>query len=87
MLFMATHIDTRETGSITDDAHQVALRQVLSDAGKNGVVIHGVYVSESGRTVYFLYEANNADQVAAVFDPIRVFGRMESVPVINRLEL
>ena len=83
MLFMATH--TQKTRLPHDAEQEAAFRQVLSNAGKNGVVMRGMYVNTS--TAYFLFEADNTDQIAKVFDPIRDYGHIESAPVVDRLEL
>ena len=87
MLFMATHIELSGAALIPEAERQTAFQQVLSNASQRGVVIHGLYVNELDYTAYFLFEADNARQIAAVFDPILAFGHLESVPVVDRLEL
>jgi hypothetical protein len=87
MLFMATHSSTQKTSPVHDAERQAAIRQVLSNAGQNGVVMRGIYVNAPTHTMYFLFEADTADQIERVFAPIVHFGHVESVPVIDRLEL
>ncbi len=87
MLFMATYTATQKTGSVHEAERQAALQQVLSNTGQNGVVMRGMYVNEPAHTVYFLFEADTTDQIEAVCAPMLGFGRIESMPVIDRLEL
>lgn len=80
MLMMATYTGAHEMGD-------AAYHQVLSNASKTGVCMRGVYVNLPARTVYFLFEADDPEQIAAVFQPILSCGQIESVPVIDRLAL
>lgn len=87
MLYMATHTDTRAASRLAERERQAAFRQVLSNAGKNGVVIHGMYMNQQGYTVFFLFEADSPDQIESVFDPLLAFGAIESVPVTSQLDI
>jgi hypothetical protein len=87
MLFMATHTAAPETSIIRDSDRYIAFQQVLSNAGKTGVIMRGMYVNAPAQIVYFLFEADNADQIADIFKPILDFGHIESVPVVDRLAL
>jgi hypothetical protein len=87
MLIMAKHTHTSETCSTQDKERQTAFRKIVSNASKNSVMIHGMYVNEPAHTMYILLEAANADQIAHVFDPVLQYGHIESVPVFDLLEL
>lgn len=86
-LFMATHTALPGINTISQSDRQAAFRQVLSNAGRVGLRMRGMYVNAPAHTVYFLFEADDADQIADVFKPILGFGHIESVPVVDRLAL
>lgn len=87
MLIMAKHTHPSETCSTLDKERKSAFRKIVSNASKNSVMIHGMYVNEPAHTTYILLEATNADQIAHVFDPVLPYGHIESAPVSNMLEL
>jgi len=85
MLFMAVYTGTNEANLMQDSEQHAAYHQVLSNASQTGVIMRGVYVTE--RLVYFLFEAESSEQIAAIFKPMLTFGQLESVPVVDRLAL
>lgn len=87
MLFMVTHTHTLSADAVDESARRAALRRVLATASQAGVVVRGMYANAPAHKVYTLLEASNAEQIAAVFDPIREYGTIESAPVSDLLEL
>lgn len=87
MLYMAVYTGTIETGFIRDTERHAAYHQMLSNASKTGVIMRGIYVNTLAHTAYFLVETDNVELITNVFQPILDFGSIESVPVVDRLEL
>lgn len=87
MLLMATYTAADNGRAFPDRDHHAALHEVLCNAGKSGITIRGMYVSTHANTVYVLFEADNAEQIADCFKPILDSGTLYSVPVVDRLAM
>jgi len=86
MLFITIY-NYNETNEASDSDRHSAYHQLLSNAGNVGVKMRGLFVNESAHTAFFLLEADQPEQIAELLKPMQDLGRVESMPVIDRLAL
>jgi uncharacterized protein with GYD domain len=81
MLVHVTQTHTWETCMAHDPKRNAALRKAVASAKVAGVKVIGMYANAPAHRLYWLLEADSADQIAKFFDPILELGQIETEPV------
>jgi hypothetical protein len=86
MLFHVTHTHTWESCPAHDpELIKHTFGKMLTSAAKTGVNVIGRYVDAPAHTVYFILEADKAEQIADFFEPALKIGHAEIRPVEDGL--
>ncbi len=86
MLFHVTHVHTPEScPAHNPEVLRKTFGKVLSGAEEIGTRLVGVYVDPPAHTFYIIVEADSAEKLEALFDPVLEIGRAEIRPVSDGL--
>ena len=83
MLFHITHTHVYETCMGHDEARKTKFSQIISNAEKSEIKVHGVYADPPGHQIFIIVETETMEQLVKFLDPIIDFGDYDIRPVLN----
>jgi hypothetical protein len=84
MLFHITHTHSGETCPYhKPEVLAETFAKVLAESEKSGVEVVGAYADAAAHAMFFIVDADAAEQVQAFLDPIIDMGDAETRPVVD----
>ena len=88
MLFHITHIHNWENCPAHDpEKAKATFGKMLANREESGAKVIGAYVDPPAHTFFLIVEANDANQIELLLDPVFELGSAEIRPVSNALEV
>ena len=84
MLFQVIHQHTPEQCPANHDGRTEVMNNALNEAHKSGAVtIHSWLINSPGHRTFLVIEAHKYEDVQIMFDPMRLWGHWEIIPVLD----
>ena len=84
MYFMIQHRHDYSTCGAHNPETAIAMNDLVTNAFKYNIEVHGRYNNRLEHTNFYIMEANSMEDIDALFDPVLELGSWEITPVIKK---